>query len=94
MESELFAPETTKQLSPKLKWLEQHGLETEDLSDLGGIDPCTGDDIPRWVCRVKKTMVKGRWMAAEVGGGDTETDACAEYAVKNGLHLWNEMDAA
>jgi hypothetical protein len=91
--SELFPVEQVTQLSPKLAWLKRHGLETERIPEGGPGCECpeTGEDIPAWVCRVKKLHPNfSTYSPRQIGGGDTEDEACADFAINAGIKLWNE----
>jgi hypothetical protein len=90
MNGELFKVETV--LSPRLAWLKRHGLETEHIPEGGRECPETGDEIPNWVCRVilPAERMGCHYRPNEIGGGDTEEEACADFAVNAGIRLWNE----
>ena len=85
---ELFPVEVA--LSPKLKWLARHNLVTEHIPEGGMECPETGDEIPHWVRRVNKTDPNEHYRPCEIGGGDTEDEACGDWAINAGVKLWNE----
>lgn len=93
MTDELFPPESVASLSPRIQWLIAHNLVTEKMpDDIAGMEsPETGDEIPRWVCRVKKENPEcAHYSPREIGGGDTEDEACADLAINRNIKLWNE----
>lgn len=74
------------QLSPRLAWMEKHDVQTKN---------CPGD----WVCEF--TGLEGpcwiAWSGKQTFGhilepchGDTEKSAIADFAMRNGIRLWNE----
>ncbi len=88
---ELFPAEAVTMLSPRLAWMKRHGLETEHLPNGGTECPETGSEIPHWICRVVKLNPNfSHYKQREIGMGDTEDDACADYAKNAGVRLWNE----
>lgn len=86
----MFPPESLASLSPKLRWLAEHGLETEKFALAGLECDLTGEVIPNWVCRKKLPADRQHWYSIEIAPGDTEEEACAAYAQKNRKKLWNE----
>lgn len=91
--SELFPVEQTTMLSPRLAWLKRHALETERIPGGGCESPETGDYIPLWVCRVVKLHPNfSCYREKEIGGGETEDLACADFAINAGIRLWNEEE--
>lgn len=84
--SELFPPESVSMKSPRLEWLERHRLVLHDFG-AGGESPETGMDFKRWVCRVQEPDFTERDCGAH---GDTQEDAIADWARRNGVKLWNE----
>ncbi len=81
MSDELFAPTEGAADSPRLAWLKRHGL-VYYFSDFTGESPETGNDIRPWT---PQEVLFGK-----AGVGDTEDEACADYAQKHALKLWNE----
>jgi hypothetical protein len=91
--NELFPLSAVTMLSPRLAWLEKHGLETEHVCDEPFESPETGRDITPWVCRSRaRRMNGGHFAPNEIGGGMTEDEACADFALAAGIKLWNEED--
>lgn len=91
--SELFPIESVTCDSPRLAWMKRHNLETERIPEGGpGCEsPETGDDIPAWVCRVKKQNPNfSTYCDREIGGGDTEDEAIQQWALNAGIRLWFE----
>jgi hypothetical protein len=78
-------------LSPKLAWLKRHGLVCY-YSDFNGESPETGEDIRPWTCA--RADAPQEVLFGKAGIGDTEDEACANYAAKHGLRLWNEEAGA
>jgi hypothetical protein len=95
--NELFPIESVTQDSPRLAWLKRHNLETECIPEGGpGVEsPETGEDIPAWICRVRKQHPNfSTYCDREIGGGNTEDDAIADFARNAGIPLWNEESLA
>lgn len=91
--SELFPAESIASESPRLRWMRRHNLETERIPEGGpGVEsPETGDDIPAFVCRIKKQNPNfSTYCDREIGGGDTEEEAIIDFAIHAGIPLWNE----
>ncbi len=79
--SELFnIPET---LSPRLRWMEKHGITIED----GGIDHDDGDE-----CEITGNQCFRYYAICgeQAAGGHTKDDAIIALAIKLQLRLWNE----
>jgi hypothetical protein len=74
-------------LSPRLAWMKQHGLICY-FSDFTGESPETGNDIRPWTC--SRADAPQEVLFGKAGIGDTEEDACADYARKHSLSGWNE----
>ena len=75
--SELFDAQMIEGKSPRMKWLEKHGIKTAEAFDE------FYDEI-RWsACRAGQHRL-------EHGRGITEADAIADWARRNGVRLWNE----
>jgi hypothetical protein len=75
---ELF--EISQSPSPRLVWMEKHGLRTYRSHVQKGYQPwsCWSGDL-------------GEALEKEtVGHGQSEEDAQADWAKKNGVRLWNE----
>ena len=87
MKDDLF-PEA-QSLSPKLQWMEKHGVTTiqQPPALVGETCPETGDVIPAWVAGAYLSLD----LAHQYGHGDTEEDSIADWARKNDVRLWNEM---
>lgn len=93
--TELFPIEAVAMDSPRLAWLKRHGLVTEMNPNAGLESAEQGDDIPKWVCRVSKTEGDSpHFKPNEIGGGETEDDACADLAINRGLRHWSEEGGA
>jgi hypothetical protein len=89
---DLFPLEVIAALSPRLKWMALYNLETEHLTDSPGTEsPETGDEIPCWVCRVKKlNPMHSTYKPREIGRGDNEDDACLDWSKNAGVAPWNQ----
>lgn len=97
MSDELFPAGAVASKSPRLLWLDRHGIVTMSFDEahrfgewdkwVAGIAPgVTGSDaIAQWFC--DECSRNGE---TTVGQGATEDDALAELAVKHGIPLWNE----
>jgi hypothetical protein len=90
--SELFPEEVGSMDSPRLAWMKRHGLETEFYPEAVGMtEDEFGNDVFPWVCRLAKPrLTSGTYCPKEIGGGETEHDAIADFAKNAGLKLWNE----
>jgi len=86
MTAELF--DTPESLSPRLAWMRKHKLET-----MRNPSPKAEDGESPWVCRVIKTAESksGLWWPNEIAGGDTEEQACEQFAMNRGLKHWNQQ---
>ena len=91
MSDELLPPTAGAMDSPKLRWLKQHGLVTLQPEHGGTECPETGEEIPIWVCRTPEPSFGWCWRPCDIGGGDTEQEACAHVAIQRGIKLWNEI---
>jgi hypothetical protein len=87
MTDELFPSETVTMDSPKLAWLKKHGLTTSYAENVGDAKDEFGNQAKPWTCA--KIILGGRCIGS-MGYGDTEEDACADFAEKYDLLLWNE----
>jgi len=85
---ELFSALEVASESPKLKWLRAQNAETEHFPEGGFESPETGDYVPKWVCRKKKES--GSFGPREIGCGETEQEAIADFAINAGVRLWFE----
>ncbi len=92
MSEELFPAEAVTMDSPRLAWMKRHGLCTYHVPELTGECPETGADLKPWTC-VSKTQPE-HVLFGRYGQGDTEDEACADYAVKFKVSLWNEEAAS
>lgn len=89
MSEELFSVPESK--SPKLRWMERHGLRTKHNPDSQhGDEDDFGNELFRWYAWKYEGKLNPPRNAA---GGDTEDDALAAWAVANGKLLWNEEGA-
>lgn len=82
--SELF--DIPESLSPKLKWLKEHGLETAyfpENSDLPE-SPETGETCYPWICYSELDSERYN-PDFKPGVGETEEDAIWNYCRKNAL---------
>lgn len=72
-------------LSPKLKWLEKHGLEIEHFPDVVAGQECaeTGDTIYPWSCHIKKPE-GSLYAGSQIGTGATEEEAIIDYCHNSG----------
>lgn len=91
--NELFPVEVS--LSPKLKWLDKNGLETQHYPEAHGIDEDEfGNDVFEWVCRKKlpegfHITERTTWSPNSIGGGETEEDAICDYCQNSGTPHYN-----
>lgn len=76
--------------SPRLAWIKRHQLVLY-FSDFTGKSPETGNDIRPWTC--SRGDSPGEVLFGKAGIGNTEDEACCDYAQKHGLRLWNEEEA-
>lgn len=90
MHTELFPPEVVAVPSPRLAWIKKHALVLDQPRRGGSECPETGDDIPIWVCRKRVPLSGNHWSKFEIGGGNTEDEACADFAKNARVLLWNE----
>ena len=90
MHPELFPAEVVQVISPRLAWLKKHALVLEKPTHGGQGCAETGEDIPRWVCRKRVPLSGNHWRPFEIGGGETEDEACADFAKNARVLLWNE----
>ena len=81
MSDELFAVPEMK--SPRMKWVEKHHIETRRTANwIEGMEDDDGEEIMPWYSSDDK------WKHQH--GGASEDDALAEWAERNGKHLWFE----
>ena len=88
MNPELFPiPES---LSPKLAWLKKHGLVTHYFEVLqeGAESPETGEELYPWTCMDRRPNPNHSIKEGIVGVGETEEEACMDYARKNDILHW------
>lgn len=88
MSDELFPPREVAMDSPRLRWLRKHGLVLQHNAGLTRAD--YEDGACDWTCYVQAAMHGGVCGDCNIGGGDTEDEACADLAKNKGLKLWNE----
>lgn len=89
-ETELFPAASVAMDSPKLAWLKSRGLITWRTPGLVGDEesPETGEPIKAWTCMSESALEDGD--LHDTATGDTEHEACANYAIKHAIPLWNE----
>lgn len=90
--SELFAlPES---LSPKLKWLRAHGLDTHHFPEYADLpeSPETGKICYPWICYMDCWDDKYD-VNFKPGEAETEEDAIWDYCRKNNLPHYSLSDA-
>jgi hypothetical protein len=68
--------------SPRLRWMKKHNVETRD--DIK-IDEYPESAFFAWSGDLNDAIDNVR-----LGSGDTELDAITDWAIKNGVRLWNE----
>jgi hypothetical protein len=83
--TELFPTEQITVKSPRLLWMERHGVKTSET--MAGECPETGFEWLSWVAYSGELEISER---DRVGIGETEDDAIADWARINGVRLWNE----
>lgn len=78
---ELF--EVPQHLSPRLAWIKRHRVVVERVNaeTSGGF---------KWICRTEHPPLAGFWPPNSIGGGETEDEAIADFAIAAGIRLWNE----
>lgn len=85
--TDLFQPEETAQLSPRLKWMQEPQVKTHYCAAF------VGDGDP-WCAWDSKNEYKGDggvpYDPDACGYGQTEDEAIVEFARINNLRLWNE----
>ena len=81
MSDELF--EIPVVLSPRLAWMQKHGVETHQNGELWGEKPGT------WVATLTVGNALGL-KACHWATAPTENDAIVDLALKLNLKLWNE----
>lgn len=93
--SELFPATEGAALSPRLQWMQRHGVMTYRIPSDG-----------TWIAGVAKDafgrVSEAEWFAAETGSwgetrigvASTEDEALADLALKHGIRLWNESEGA
>ena len=80
---ELFAPETVSSDSPRLRWMKKHHLITYR-------SPHLTDEEEPWSCWDGRLELATGAMLQNMAEGITEDDAIANWALHNGVKLWNE----
>lgn len=98
MTDELFPPSTVAVDSPRLRWMKELGVLTiqQPKELVGETCPETGDIIPAWVAgRYAQDDFDIYHAPLDVAGhGDTEDEALADWARRNGVRMWNETEIA
>lgn len=91
MNNELFPTEAVTMDSPRLAWMKRLGLQVW-RTPIDGLCECpeTGEEIKAWSCCTIQEL--DRLSIRAVGTGDTEEEACVEWARKHHEPLWNEED--
>jgi hypothetical protein len=83
MSDELFSVPVVK--SPRLAWLEKHGVKTKHFPDRAQSEPFDededGDELYPWVAFAA---------GGHMHGGVTEDEAVCGLAIRMGWLLWNE----
>jgi len=78
MNGELFPAKAVRQLSPRLRWCEKHGVVTQRKYP----------SMPEIQWRAWNPSKPKNW----IGVGPTEEEACQDLGVKLGIKLWNEVE--
>ena len=81
MSDELFPAESVTVKSPRLLWMERHGVTVGPLK----FKPTHSDDF-----RFAYSVIAVGKQGSEHGYGNTEDDAIIDWAKANGVRLWNE----
>lgn len=91
MSEELFGVEVGTGKSPRLRWIERHGLKTKFDPDWspGDEDDLGREKFPWYVARTGANITAD-FTNARTFGGATEDDALAAWARANGHRMWNE----
>lgn len=88
---ELFGEDAVASDSPRRLWLARHGLATRDNGQAGEDEL---GEFGRWLAwRIEAGIRYGgprRMPGYSVGHGDTEDEALADWARKNGKRMWFE----
>ena len=87
MSGELFDVPETK--SPKLKWLEQHKIKTEQTQYKVGDEDEFGEDLFPWYAWTGGANI-ARTSTSKMAGGETEDEAIRNLAIKLHLRTWGE----
>ena len=69
--------------SPRLKWIKKHQINT--MLDKHHDKDCEYEPWAAWSADLSEALNEDN-----LGLGKTEHDAIADWAVKNGVRLWNE----
>lgn len=77
-------------LSPLAAWKRRHMLVTvmEDPAIVGTEGPESGEVCTAFYC-MKNMDTYPTQALDKIGRGDTEDEACADFAQRNGLHHWS-----
>ena len=76
-------------LSPLAAWKRKHGLITvmEDPNIVGTESPDSGELCAAFYCMRDDRIVNSQDLE-KIGRGDTEDEACSDYAKRNDLWHW------
>lgn len=88
MTDELFPHSTVAVESPRLRWMKKHNvsiIHNHDVSP-GDEDEFSGETIFPFCA----TNSPDKWLQSRAGYGNTEVEALADWARRNGVRLWNE----
>lgn len=91
MSNQLFSERDIVSDSPRIAWVKRLGLQVW-RTPIDGLCECpeTGEEIKAWSCCTIQEL--DRLSIRAVGTGDTEEEACVEWARKHHEPLWNEED--
>jgi hypothetical protein len=82
--AELFKPESVMMPSPRLAWLDKHGVRTHFARH------CPGDPWCAWFGTVDPVSFNEEHGGEAFGYGKSEDQAISALAKKQGWKLWNE----
>lgn len=76
-------------LSPRLKWIDKHGLNTAHCDEELLLEPSTP-----WIAYVGTWTIEKPWdesqLKSDFGFGASEEEAIIDWAIRHKIKLWNE----
>lgn len=91
--NELFPVESVTMDSPRLAWMKRHGLCAYHSPALDGAE-CEFTDVPirPWTCCSASQPID--ILFGRFGVGNTEEEACLDYAMKEDIPNWTQQPNA